>query len=510
MRSKIMFSRYPILMIYSLALAGVVLCKHPRTTKKPCMPANGVLNNTQRLSLFSDAVAHLGVLDLLEDPRFRATVFAPENSAWETLPARLGLPDQAALLEDPRTLSVLLYHIVPLKVKVKKEADEAALVVPTLLEQRITVGAHHDGLTNQGADSSIIKGFTRDNLVQTGHIWKACRISIVEINGVLMPNLASHATGVSRSFQLVEEWKLLLNRMEAIREAEEAGRGAGKQLQGGNATAMSRAAGQGHGPHKGHGKHKGHMARVSLSARLLAFLGLKDDRHRGRSEVPKLEHRRGPNALHQGAKRQWLMLDKVDPKKLLRAVHSGLSSFLSRTGHGKQHGALTGQAPSEMLPLTRATSAPEEHDHAGLGKLPLTNGTSKRQGLLLPRKGRNHHLLPAQQPSLSPGKGAPSVPVHPQETVGTAPEGAPPFFLEGSRRPASQSAPQDEAQASVIGALQHPQGHLGGPVEEEQLSKKLFDRRAGEQGDSRSALLQEEAMVASPEGVVRTQDEKVA
>ncbi len=55
---------------------------------------------------------------MLEDPRFKATVFAPNNDAWERLPQQLGLPDEAALMGDPRLGSVLLYHILPFKAKV--------------------------------------------------------------------------------------------------------------------------------------------------------------------------------------------------------------------------------------------------------------------------------------------------------------------------------------------------------------------------------------------------------
>lgn len=56
--------------------------------------------------------------DLLEDPRFKATIFAPVNEAWQTLPEKLGLPDEVTVFADSRTLATVLYHIVPLKIKV--------------------------------------------------------------------------------------------------------------------------------------------------------------------------------------------------------------------------------------------------------------------------------------------------------------------------------------------------------------------------------------------------------
>jgi hypothetical protein len=45
------------------------------------------------------------------------------------------------------------------------------------------------------------------------------QVVVVEVDGVLVPNLSRHALHGTPIFQLVEEWKLLLSRMDAIRQA---------------------------------------------------------------------------------------------------------------------------------------------------------------------------------------------------------------------------------------------------------------------------------------------------
>jgi hypothetical protein len=84
--------------------------------------------------LFIGLITWLYDADLLEDPRFKATVFAPTNDAWERLPQQLGLPDEAALMGDARLGSLVLYHILPFKAKV--HTLHQSCVIPLLFEKQ--------------------------------------------------------------------------------------------------------------------------------------------------------------------------------------------------------------------------------------------------------------------------------------------------------------------------------------------------------------------------------------
>lgn len=84
------------------------------------------------------AIDAVGFKPVLNDPKFRGTVFAPTNEAFDKLFKALNTTAAGVLAQPNLVKAVLSYHVVPKEVFTRRGPNKV-LDLTTLLKQRVTV-----------------------------------------------------------------------------------------------------------------------------------------------------------------------------------------------------------------------------------------------------------------------------------------------------------------------------------------------------------------------------------